>query len=459
MGETIPERHRRAETPFKRRDTDQSVPYKPRVNPSDQQRDWASRGLCVGCGGWHSVFDPSCKARLSKEQAKATLNAIRYGKGGNRTTKANKRLHSRSSPLVPPPPAGPPGAGQKRPREAGSGITPEAKKRSHGGAQGQQDPKLTLCIREKDNAPLTVERNASLQSSVNEKLFTEFYMQNRMPPKINKWERMNLVLRITMRDEAGLRWMRGALEASYQVQTPEEYKRARGRVFIAFLQDRFNPGITSLTRQILAKIVEMEGSAMGIRTLFELKLAAKVPNGLAVHLIMDEEAERIFEEKNYKLDILSAGGVPFQDERVLRARARANRIQRLKPRPATKGLLQGGAQGGEEPVGQNNLMVSEKEGTPSNPVTVGDSPAGSGRAAAVQEGEGRMDWSEEVEKGEKEKEKGATTAAASAPSTPGELSAEMEVDKDELDELNETGQELMDAYLQAQGGKDTSQDE
>ncbi len=78
-------------------------------------------------------------------------------------------------------------------------------------------------------------------------------MMNKMALKINRWERMNLVLRITMRDEAGLWWMRRELGALYQVQTPEEYKRARGRVFIAFLQDQMSPGITGLPRKIMAR--------------------------------------------------------------------------------------------------------------------------------------------------------------------------------------------------------------
>lgn len=152
MGEEIPERHKRAETPFKRTDGEQGgLMPKLRVDPTEKQKDWANRkGLCVGCGLRRLPLrvQPHLQPHLSKEQAKATLNAIRYGKGGNRNPTTSDRLHRHSAPLVPPPPVEPP-AGLKWLREARSGTTPEAKKKSYGGAQQrqQQDPLLTLCVR------------------------------------------------------------------------------------------------------------------------------------------------------------------------------------------------------------------------------------------------------------------------------------------------------------------------
>ncbi len=499
MGERVPERHQRAETPFKNPDAEEyrrsRLAYRPRqaLVPSDKQRDWASKGLCVGCGGYHSVFDPICKARLSKEQAKATLNAIRYGDGGGRKTKQQQQQHqsaglqARSAPLIPPQVSG---AGSKRPRESGTGTTPEAKRGTYSARtqqslqqqqRQQQDPELTLCVREKDNAPLTAERNGSLQSSINERLFQEFYMNNRMPPKINRWDRSNLVLKITMRDLGGLAWMRRALEGSYQIQSIDDYKRSRGKVFIAFLQDRFNPGITGLSRATLAKIVEIEATAMGIKSLLELKLAAKVPSGLALHLIMDEEAERIFAGRDCKLDILSAGGVQFRDERLLRAQAREARLKRLKPLPATPGQLvqqQREQQTAEE--GLSSLsMASSLTGTPDNPLTVEDSPTKGTDAGGAEKD---LRWADEVEaekKGggeegeekekegemegeEKEKDERIVAHADGAEeATGGEGDESMELGKEETEELHANSQDMMEAYLlaQDQGQEPMSQDE
>ncbi len=497
-GEKVPERHQRAETPFKNPAAEEQrrsrLAYRPRqeLAPSSQQRDWASKGLCVGCGGYHSVFDPSCKARFSKEQAKAILNAIRYGNGGNRKPRPQQQgsgLQARSAPLILP--QGP-GTGTKRPREAGSGTTPEAKRGTNSASarlqqtqqqqRQQQDPGLTLCVREKDNAPLTPDRNASLQASINEKLFQEFYMNNRMPPKINRWDRSNLVLKITMRDSAGLTWMRRALETVYQVQTTDEYKRSRGKVFIAFLQDRFNPGITGLSRATLAKIVEIEATAMGVRSLLELKLAAKVPSGLALHLIMDEEAEKVFAARDHKLDILSAGGVQFRSERELREEARANRIRRLRPLPATAGQLV--QEQREQQLAMNSLgsLTVASQGTSENPLTVEDSPP-AGEAGAKASA-GSLRWAEEVEKeveekegegekeGEKEKEmEGEKEGKTSSPTTSQDAAApsreegdgnleDMELGKEEVEELNASSQDMMEAYLaQTQGQEPMLQDE
>ena len=219
---------------------------------------------------------------------------------------------------------------------------------------------------------------------------------------------------------------------------------------------------------------EMEGSAIGIRSLFELKLAAKVPNVHAINLIMDEEAERIF--KDYKLDILLAGGVLFQDERILRAKARAARLQRLKPWPSTRSQLETVSTEAEEvPAGLNNLTVSEENkqktiGMEENPVDITDSPGSQdpGRTARKE-----LSWSEMMELAEQERTTMASLSGGAAATTPaptattaataatastsgvgagaGPTVDDMDVDKEELDELNETGQELMDASYRPRG--------
>ncbi len=477
MGEKVqPLRQRlREQTPYKSRSPlDSSYAHgaapsynrpKPKlmVTPTEEQREWARRGLCVGCGGQHSVFEPICKARLSVEQAKATLNAIRFSDGKNRrapsatvtsgalgSARGDPRLQTRAAPIVPPVAGADSRAGTKRPRETGTGVTPEAKKKPWSVVVGQQDPKLTLCVREKDNSPLSLERNSSLKIAVDDRLMEDFIMKGRMPPKIGLWSRNNLITKITMRDAEALNWMRGILGKSYQVQTPEEYKISRGRVFIAFLLDKFNPGITRMDKDRLAKLVELEGAAMGIDSLFELKLAAKVRDGLALHIVMDEKAEERFKAKDFRMDILSAGGVLFTEEKALRARARANRIQRLKPRPATRGMLQAGETGEAPEIDISDLTMTT--GTKENPVVVADSPAEKEKETTRDEGaeepmketsqEQAMDWNEEVEKEKGEKEKKADEAR-------GEEEA-LAAGDEEMADLHANSDELMQQYLAMQ---------
>lgn len=170
-----------------------------------------------------------------------------------------------------------------------------------------------LFVREKNGIPLTEERYASLKSSL--AYYVEDMMaKNRDPPiYAGRWLFSRSVVKIPMVGEMDLMWMCCFLDKAYLVQNEEEFNRSKGRVYVAYLRDRLEPELTGMRPDMLASFIRYYKIKLKIGGLFDLKMAAKTPKGKVVHLVMDEEAEKVFLLQGCKIPMAGAGWIIFED--------------------------------------------------------------------------------------------------------------------------------------------------
>ncbi len=172
----------------------------------------------------------------------------------------------------------------KRTRESetgSSGLTPEAKK----ARQEQKEQRryaeatkgsLTLCITEKSGSP--VDRDGyHLAKAMFANLVVDIIKDGKSPPKCDPWQYSRAVTKIPAMAEEDLRQIREILEGQYLVQTEEEYRLSQGRVYVAFLRDKFDPKLTFMDQEMLGMFVLNFKREHKIDGLFALKLAAKTP--------------------------------------------------------------------------------------------------------------------------------------------------------------------------------------
>ncbi len=310
---------------------------------TEQQWSWFKVGACLGCGANHQAKD--CKA-LSSAESRALVRAALSTPPDMRPGGDDRRAPKK-------PPAGAPrpgtsGAGpsrvaaaaaqtsgtpsaSKRDREAEtSGLTPEAKK-----AKMFSDAvraSLTLFVREKDGGPLTKERFQALKTS-----FTyyveDMLAKNKDPPICaGRWQESRTVVRIPMASEEDVLWMRCFLDKAYLVQSEEEFRKSKNKIYVAFLRDRLEPEFTNMRQDKLANFVRYYRRQVKISSLFELRMAAKTARGKAIHLVMDEEAEAIFIREGCKIPFAASGWISFEERQTYVARIKAQERERLRPK-------------------------------------------------------------------------------------------------------------------------------
>ena len=377
---------------------------------TDQQWKWFSDKLCLGCGATHQVKD--CP-RLTPAQAKGLLRAAFSCPTDMRPSSRRQR------PRVPPPPTdparkrsaaapaeasasaagtaastargGPGGAAAmpaptpKRDRDGGkSGYTPEAKKAKMFSEAVRSN--LILYVREKDGAPLTKERFQALRTSFT--YYVEDMLANNKDPPIcsGRWVESRTVVKIPMASEEDLLWMRCFLDKAYMVQSEKEFKESKSPTYVAFLRDRLEPELTNMRQEKLASFVRYFRRQANITSLFELKMAAKTTRGKAIHLIMDEDAERIFVKAGCRICFAASGWISFEERQAYIARIKALERDRLRPRASD--LEQGRAVQGVQQMrldddGADVVVVDlEKEGERHE-----EPEAGGSRTVAVAEQE------------------------------------------------------------------------
>ena len=298
------------------------------------------------------------------------------------------RPGNRLAPIrAPPPPAGAAGSvsaaaaaapvamaagsstSQKRTREQDStGLTPEAKKAKKFSEAAKAH--LTLYVREKDGAPLSLDRYMALKASF--AYYVEDMMTKNLDPPIcaGRWQESRSVVKIPMATEQDLLFMRCFLDKAYLVQSEEEFNKSKGKVYVAFLKDRLEPELTGMRPDKLHTFVSYYKRQTGIEGLFEIKMAAKTPKGKAIHLIMDEKAEEIFVKEGCKIPFAGAGWIMFEDRAVYIARIKEQEREKAKPRQSA--LDQGVAAQAVEKIslgGEEEVIELDKEETSSATAT------------------------------------------------------------------------------------------
>ena len=345
---------------------------------TERQWYWFQKKRCLNCGRKHQVKD--CPHLTCKEEGYALLRAaldcppdmrpratrgsapgsgaappMSLGTGG-----ARRGAGPATGTPKPPPPAGPPAAGQaqKRTRDSGpgasTGLTPEAKRAKQ--FSDAHKASLTLHVREKDGTALTEDRYLSLKSSF------AYYVEDMLskdkdPPLCSgRWTFSRSVVKIPMGSDTDMLWMRCFLDKAYLVQSDEEYSRSKGNVYVAYLRDRLEPELTGMRPDKLSSFVKFFKRRMKIDGLFDLKMAVKTPKGKAIHLVMDDKAEEIFIRESCLIPMAGAGWVQFEDRATYVARIKAQERQRLQPKPSElqKGLL-------VQELGMEKMVVDDDE--------------------------------------------------------------------------------------------------
>ncbi len=342
---------------------------------SDRQWRWFKRRLCLGCGNDHQVKD--CP-QLTLGEARALLRAawscpedMRPGDrsaprslaprtaaagsaaagsaGSNRGEPSKPSATSSSGTSAPMAPSA-----SKRDRETTekTGLTPEAKKAKMFSDAAKSG--LTLYVREKDGAPLSKERFLALKTSFT--YYVEDMLANNKDPPLcsGRWQESRSVVKIPMATEEDVLWMRCFLEKAYLVQTEKEFRESRNPIYVAFLKDRLEPEFTGMRQDKLARFIGYYKRKIGIKSLFELKMAAKTTRGKAVHLIMDEEAEELFVQHGCKIPFAAAGWIYFEERQAYVARIKAQERDRMKPKAS-------GMERGQATEGVDKMTIGEDE--------------------------------------------------------------------------------------------------
>ena len=224
----------------------------------------------------------------------------------------------------------------------GSGLTPEAKKARQEELEKRRFAEaakrsLTLYVREKDGTALTRSRYLALKSSFAHYV-AKMIKDNKVPPLCDPWQHSRSVVRIPMATESDVKWIRSFLDQSYLVQSDEDFNRSKGQVYVAFLRDSVEPEFTAMTPDKLSLFINFFRRQNNIRGLFDLKMAAKTSRGKAVHLVMDEEAERVFLAAGCKIPFAGAGLITFEERSKYIARIKALEREKMKPRPSNLDL-------------------------------------------------------------------------------------------------------------------------
>ncbi len=346
---------------------------------TEKQWFWFKKRLCLSCGMDHQVKD--CPDVARRDEGMALLRAAfscppdmrpggrgpgpRKGQGRDLPQGAARRPTTTPGMAAPaaagaPPPssAGQPTTATKRSRDqaeqGSSGLTPEAKKSRP--FNDAVKASLTLFVREKDGTALSEQRYLSLKTSF--AYYVEDMMSKNKDPPIcsGRWTFNRSVVRIPMAGEMDLLWMRCFLDKAYLVQNEEEFNRSKGKIYVAYLRDRLEPEFTGMRSDKLANFVKYFKQQAGIGGLFDLKMAAKTPKGKAVHLVMDEEAEKVFVREGCKIPFAGAGWVTFEDRLEYVARIRSQERQRLRPKASNleKGLR-------EQAMDVDKMTMGEEE--------------------------------------------------------------------------------------------------
>ena len=323
---------------------------------TEEQWGWFKLGVCLGCGKKHQVKDcPLLSPAEGRALVRAALNCPADMRPGDRS--APRRIQTgltgagpsgirssgaSTSARVGAGPSGAssstaasgtPAAAVKRDRGSdNSGLTPEAKKAKMFSDAVKSNPNLVLYVREKDGGPLTKERFQALKTSFT--YFVEDMLAKNKDPPIcaGRWQESRTVVKIPMASEEDVLWMRCFLEKAYLVQSEEEFRKSKNKIYVAFLRDRLEPELTNMRQDKLANFIRFYRRQAKISSLFELRMAAKTTRGKAVHLVMDEEAEAIFVREGCKIPFAAAGWIGFEERQSYVARIKALERERLRPK-------------------------------------------------------------------------------------------------------------------------------
>ncbi len=311
---------------------------------TEQQKWWYKRYKCLNCGEAHKVYH--CKERgISKEKISALLRAARKefpeGPSAKTTSTGAKGTESGSDTSK----------GTKRGRDAErTGITPEAKKGRPAAWTPKEAPmptakpwfkpvqqtEHTLFIKNKDGTPLSEERFNDIKSRYDKiririgKANMAKAPENReFTPSCSGWNWSQEVSRITLKNEESFRWAK-VVFGEYQLMNLQEWKASRGKLYCAYVTDRFDPSITGgmNTEDLTVAIWQARGD-LGLeeQDLFQFVRAPKVARGRLIFISVGEKAEEALRQARFKLEIGSAGDVLFTDNERFQQYKRERREQ------------------------------------------------------------------------------------------------------------------------------------
>ncbi len=301
---------------------------------TEQQKLWYQDNLCLNCGGRHMVHN--CRDRkFDKEKASALLRAARKAfPDGPTKNKAQ-------------------GVGAKRPTSERTGVTPEAKRGKAATATAtategasaaprptsapiqtkpwfkpMQQTEHTLFIKNKDGSPLSEARfneikavydkirlrigKANMQAKTKEEL--------QFTPRCSGWNWSPEVARITLKDLDSFRWARTTF-GEFQLMDLAQWKASRGRLYCAYLTDRFDPSVTEMGEEDL--IVAVWQAKMDLKIapgdLFQFVRAPRVTRGRLIFISVGEQGEEALRSAGFRIELGSAGDVLLTDnEKFLR---------------------------------------------------------------------------------------------------------------------------------------------
>ncbi len=245
------------------------------------------------------------------------------------------------------------GVGAKRPASERTGVTPEAKRgkaatatatATEGASEAprptaapiqtkpwfkpMQQTEHTLFIKNKDGSPLSEARfneikavydkirlrigKANMQAKTREEL--------QFTPRCSGWNWSPEVARITLKDLDSFRWARTTF-GEFQLMDLAQWKASRGRLYCAYLTDRFDPSVTEMGEEDL--IVAVWQAKMDLKIapgdLFQFVRAPRVTRGRLIFISVGEQGEEALRSAGFRIELGSAGDVLLTDnEKFLR---------------------------------------------------------------------------------------------------------------------------------------------
>ncbi len=295
-----------------------------------QQKSWYQAGMCLNCGGRHMVHN--CRDRkFDKEKASALLRAARkefpdgaYGvKSG---TTGSKRPASERTGITPEAKKGKAASGVTAAAAAGASaagpFTTAAPVQTKPWFKPVQQTEHTLFIKHKDGSPLTEARFNEIKAAYDRirvaigkaNMAAKTTAEQQFTPRCSGWNWSPEVARITLKDMDSFRWARTTF-GEFQLMDLAQWKASRGRLYCAYLTDRFDPSMMGMSEEDLVVAVWQAKVDLKLspEDLFQFVRAPRVNRGRLIFISVGEKGEEALQSAGFKIELGSAGDVLLSD--------------------------------------------------------------------------------------------------------------------------------------------------
>ncbi len=340
-----------------------------------QQKAWYQDGRCLNCGGRHMVHN--CRDRkFDKDKAVALLRAARKefpeGPRPKQGTSGAKRSASERTGATPEAKKGKAEMGTAMAAAAATSSAPlltrSAPVQTKPWFKPVQQTEHTLFIKNKDGSPLTEERFNELKASYDNirlrigkaNMAARTRDELQFTPRCSGWNWSPEVARITLKDLDSYKWARTTF-GELQIMDLAQWKASRGRLYCAYLTDRFDPSVTEMSEEDLSVAVWQAKADLKLapEDLFQFVRGPKVARGRLIFISVGEKAEEALRGADFRIELGSAGDVLLTDNEKFLLYKKERKAQEQEFKRQKEAALAAQEEEEEEEEGDEATLTNE----------------------------------------------------------------------------------------------------